>query len=186
MVWIPGGTFRMGSDTFYPEERPVHRVTVGGFWIDKFPVTNEQFARFVGATRHVTFAEIRPNPTDYPGALPHLLFAGSLVFVQPDRPVDARNHTNWWQLVQACTVAGPVRRGQFHRFAAGSPGRARDVRLTPRHLRDGRARRSRPKPSGSSPLAGAWTVRRMRGATTRWWTIATWPTRGKANFRGRT
>ena len=30
MTWIPGGTFLMGSADFYPEERPVHRVTVDG------------------------------------------------------------------------------------------------------------------------------------------------------------
>jgi formylglycine-generating enzyme required for sulfatase activity len=33
MAWIPGGTFRMGSDNFYPEERPGHRVAVDGFWM---------------------------------------------------------------------------------------------------------------------------------------------------------
>src|SRR5690554_5596583 len=47
MVWIPGGTFLMGSDSFYPEERPIHRVTVDGFWMDEHPVTNEAFRRFV-------------------------------------------------------------------------------------------------------------------------------------------
>src|SRR4029078_9186304 len=80
MVWIPGGTFRMGSDKHYPEERPAHRVTVDGFWMDRYPVTNARFTRFMQETRHVTFAEIPPNPSDYPGALPHMLFAGSLVF----------------------------------------------------------------------------------------------------------
>src|SRR4029453_4999009 len=70
MVWIPGGTFLMGSDKHYPEERPAHRVTVGGFFMDRMPVTNERFRRFVEATGHVTFAEIPPNPDDYPGALP--------------------------------------------------------------------------------------------------------------------
>jgi formylglycine-generating enzyme required for sulfatase activity len=34
MVWIPGGTFLMGSNDFYPEERPVHRVRVDGFCMD--------------------------------------------------------------------------------------------------------------------------------------------------------
>ena len=58
MVWIPGGTFLMGSDKHYPEERPAHRVTVDGFWIDQVPVTNERFGTFVEQTRHVTFAEI--------------------------------------------------------------------------------------------------------------------------------
>ena len=93
MVWIPGGTFRMGSDHHYPEERPVHRVTVDGFWMDRHPVTNARFARFVEATGHVTFAEIPPNPADYPGALPDMLYAGSLVFVQPAGPVDRRDFT---------------------------------------------------------------------------------------------
>ena len=73
MVRIPGGTFRMGSDHHYPEEAPAHRVTVDGFWIDRTPVTNRQFKRFVIATGHKTFAEIPPDPKDYPGALPHML-----------------------------------------------------------------------------------------------------------------
>src|SRR5262245_27672859 len=80
MVWVPGGTFRMGSDRHYPEEKPAHRVTVDGFWIDTGPVTNARFARFVAETGHRTFAEIPPDPADYPGALPEMLFAGSLVF----------------------------------------------------------------------------------------------------------
>jgi len=88
MVWIPGGTFRMGSDRHYAEEAPVHRVTVGGFWIDRTPVTNRQFREFVRTTGHVTFAEIAPDPKDYPGALPHMLRAGSLVFAPPKHPVD--------------------------------------------------------------------------------------------------
>jgi formylglycine-generating enzyme required for sulfatase activity len=70
MIWIPGGTFRMGSDRHYPEDSPVHRVTVSGFWIDRTPVTNRQFKQFVRATGHKIFAEIRPNPKSYPGALP--------------------------------------------------------------------------------------------------------------------
>ena len=57
MVWIPGGTFRMGSEKFYVEERPVHEVAVDGFWIDRYPVTNEQFARFVAETGYLTVAE---------------------------------------------------------------------------------------------------------------------------------
>ena len=91
MVFIPGGTFRMGSDQHYPEEAPVHRVTVDGFWMDRTPVTNRQFKEFVNATGHVTFAEIAPDPKDYPGALPHMLYAGSLVFTPPQqrRPICA-------------------------------------------------------------------------------------------------
>src|SRR5262245_58921867 len=107
MVWIPGGTYSMGSDKHYPEERPVHRVTVAGFWMDRYPVTNERFAQFVAATGHVTFAEIPPNPADYPGALPHMLYAGSLVFVQPSGPVDTSNYTNWWQFLQGADWRHP-------------------------------------------------------------------------------
>ena len=91
MVFVPGGTFRMGSDRHYPEEAPVHRVTVDGFWMDRTPVTNRQFSDFVRATGHVTFAEIAPDPKDYPGALPHMLYAGSLVFTPPAHPVDLRD-----------------------------------------------------------------------------------------------
>jgi formylglycine-generating enzyme required for sulfatase activity len=50
MVWVPGGTFRMGDDRFYPEEAPVHRVAVDGFWMETRAVTNAQFRRFVAAT----------------------------------------------------------------------------------------------------------------------------------------
>ena len=70
MIRIPGGTFRMGSDQHYPEEAPVHRVTVDAFWIDRTPVTNRQFKAFVRATGHVTSAQIVPEAKDYPGALP--------------------------------------------------------------------------------------------------------------------
>jgi sulfatase modifying factor 1 len=96
MVWIPGGSFRMGSNDHYPEEAPAHRVAVEGFWLDPSPVTNRQFAAFVEATSYVTFAERPPNPADYPGALPHMLGAGSLVFVPPARPVDLRRYEHWW------------------------------------------------------------------------------------------
>jgi Sulfatase-modifying factor enzyme 1 len=73
MIWVPGGTFRMGSDKHYPEEAPVHRATVSGFWIDRTPVTNRQFKQFVRATGHKTFAEIPPNPKSYPGCRPSAL-----------------------------------------------------------------------------------------------------------------
>src|SRR5689334_18736868 len=97
MIWIPGGTFRMGSDRHYPEERPVHRVHVDGFWIDRYPTTNARFARFVAATSFTTLAELPPDPVDYPGALAEMLFPGSLVFVQPAERVDTSNIRNWWR-----------------------------------------------------------------------------------------
>lgn len=96
MIFIPGGTFRMGSDKHYPEEAPVHSVTVDAFWMDRTPVTNREFRKFVNATGYVTFAEIAPASEDYPGALPHMLRAGSLVFNPPDHPVDTRDWMQWW------------------------------------------------------------------------------------------
>jgi formylglycine-generating enzyme required for sulfatase activity len=96
MVYLPGGTFRMGSDRHYAEEAPVHFAKVDGFWIDRTPVTNRQFRQFVEATGHVTFAEIAPDPKDYPGALPDMLHPASLVFTPPGRPVDLRDFRNWW------------------------------------------------------------------------------------------
>src|SRR3990172_8594921 len=96
MRFIPGGTFAMGSDKHYPEEAPVHRVTVDGFWIDETPVTNAEFRKFVDETGHVTFAEIAPRAEDYPGALPHILKAGSLVFTPPAPPVDLKDWSRWW------------------------------------------------------------------------------------------
>ncbi len=99
MVWVPGGTFVMGSDDHYPEEAPAHRVGVGGFWIDRGTVTNDGFTRFVKTTGHVTLAEQVPDAADYPGALPDLLVAASSVFRRPGHPVDLRNAYEWWAWV---------------------------------------------------------------------------------------
>ncbi|HKQ84730.1 MAG TPA: formylglycine-generating enzyme family protein [Steroidobacteraceae bacterium] len=96
MIHIPAGTFRMGSDDHYAEEAPAHHVSVDSFWIDRAPVTNAQFRRFVEETGYVTYAEIPPDPKDYPGAQPHMLKAGSLVFSPPAHVVDLRDWSQWW------------------------------------------------------------------------------------------
>ncbi|CUS43868.1 Sulfatase modifying factor 1 precursor (C-alpha-formyglycine-generating enzyme 1) [hydrothermal vent metagenome] len=93
---VPGGIFSMGSERFYPEEAPVRQVRVETFWIDETPVTNDQFARFVAETGHVTLAEIAPDPADYPGLLPDLAQAGSLVFEKTEAPVSLTDVTQWW------------------------------------------------------------------------------------------
>jgi formylglycine-generating enzyme required for sulfatase activity len=98
MVYLTGGQFRMGSDTAYPEEAPAHKVEVSSFWIDRHAVTNRDFAAFVATTGHLTAAEIAPRAEDYPAALPHMLFAGSLVFHKPRPPVDMRDPSQWWDL----------------------------------------------------------------------------------------
>ncbi|WP_288338740.1 formylglycine-generating enzyme family protein [uncultured Sphingomonas sp.] len=99
MTEITGGTFRMGSDRFYPEEAPVRSVRVGGFWIDTHPVTNRQFAAFVAATGYITLAEIAPDPHDYPGMAPEMARAGSSVFVPPAQLRNSTDHRQWWQFV---------------------------------------------------------------------------------------
>lgn len=96
LVWIPGGTFRMGSDRHYPEEAPVHSVGVDGFWMRKFAVTNDEFGRFVDETGYVTVAERPLDPTDFPGAPPENLVPGSLVFAKTSGPVDLGDLSQWW------------------------------------------------------------------------------------------
>jgi formylglycine-generating enzyme required for sulfatase activity len=108
MVRIEGGMFRMGSDVHYPEEAPAHGVAVDGFWIDRFPVTNADFAAFVESTGYVTSAERAPNPDDYPGARPELLLPASVVFVKPRGPVDLDNHFNWWSYVPGADWRHPL------------------------------------------------------------------------------
>ena len=95
----------------YPEEAPAHRVRVNGFFIDPCPVTNRQFAAFVAATDYRTVAERVPNPADYPGALPHMLKPGSLVFRKTRGPVDLRNISNWWDWKPGAYWRHPEGRG---------------------------------------------------------------------------
>ncbi|OSP53948.1 formylglycine-generating enzyme family protein [Pseudoruegeria sp. SK021] len=96
MRHIPGGTFQMGSDRHYADEKPAHRVTISEFWIDETAVTNAEYAVFVAATGYVTVAERPLDPADYPGADPKMLVPGSLVFRMTDGPVDLTDYRNWW------------------------------------------------------------------------------------------
>jgi sulfatase modifying factor 1 len=96
MASVPGGTFRMGSDEHYAEEAPAHSVTVDGFWIDRFEVTNRGFAEFIERTRYVTVAERPLDPAAFPGAPAANLVPGSLVFTRTTGPVDLRHFNQWW------------------------------------------------------------------------------------------
>ena len=157
MTWIPGGTFRMGSADFYPEERPVHRVTVDGFWMDRHPVTVKEFERFVTATGYVTVAERPLVRADYPDADPDLLVPGSLVFQPTQGPVDLSDYRNWWAYVPGACWGRPQ--------GPGTGGRARGSHpVTHVAYEDAeayaawRAGTCPPRPSGSSPPAAASTV----------------------------
>ena len=106
MVWIPGGEFSMGANDppdmdevgmrSTQDARPIHRVYVDGFFMDKTDVTNAQFAKFVKATNYVTVAERKPRAEDFPGAPPENLVAGAVVFSPPDHPVSLDDHFQWW------------------------------------------------------------------------------------------
>lgn len=96
MRLVPGATFVMGSDCHYPEEAPSRRAQVASFLIDETPVTNAQFAQFVAETGYVTLAEIAPDPSLYPGIRTEMIRAGSLLFVQPSRPVPLNQGAPWW------------------------------------------------------------------------------------------
>lgn len=107
MIHLPGGTFLMGSDRFYPEEAPVRRKTVPPFRIDPAPVTNAEFARFVAATGHVTFAEISPDAADYPGIEPDMTVAGSAVF-EKCPTLDLSDPMRWWRFVVGADWRHPL------------------------------------------------------------------------------
>ena len=108
MVLIPGGTFWMGSETGPPDVRPVHKVTVDGFWMDQHEVTNEQFARFVDATGYVTTAERPPDPKDFPGVPAEKLVAGSIVFSPHGADASVDQPLSWWDYVPGANWRHPA------------------------------------------------------------------------------
>jgi sulfatase modifying factor 1 len=97
----------MGSEDSYPEEQPVRRCRVEGFWLDQHPVTNAEFRRFVKATNYRTVAERVPSRADYPNVDPVFLVPGSLVFRKTRGPVDLRDYRNWWAWVPGTTWRQP-------------------------------------------------------------------------------
>lgn len=120
MVWIPGGEFSMGAvdptgidDNAVgmqatTDSRPVHRVYVDGFWMDKTEVTNDKFAAFVKATGYVTIAERAPTKEEFPTAPPENLVAGAVVFQPPNHPVPLNNHLQWWGYVRGANWRHPL------------------------------------------------------------------------------
>jgi formylglycine-generating enzyme required for sulfatase activity len=96
LEWIPAQTYAMGSDRHYPEEGPVHQVSVDGFWIEAHQVTNAQFEAFVDATGYSTVAERPLDPADFPGAPAENLQPGSMVFTKTAGPVNSRHLNLWW------------------------------------------------------------------------------------------
>jgi formylglycine-generating enzyme required for sulfatase activity len=106
MVWVEGGDFNMGTED-YPDAKPVHKVSVKGYWMDEHEVTNAQFAAFVAATNYVTIAERPLDPKDYPGVPLENLVPGSAVFVPPTTKVSLDNIQQWWQYVPGASWKHP-------------------------------------------------------------------------------
>jgi sulfatase modifying factor 1 len=107
MAFVQGGSFDMGDERFFPEERPRRRVDVGDFWIDERPVTAGDFRRFVRSTGYVTVAERPLDPTQYPDADADLLVPGSLVFRKTAGPVGLDDFRNWWDYVPGASWKRP-------------------------------------------------------------------------------
>jgi formylglycine-generating enzyme len=118
MVWITGGEFSMGAQDppdmdevgmqATTDSRPIHRVYVDGFFMDKTDVTNAQFAEFVKATSYMTVAERTPRAEDFPGAPPENLVAGGVVFFPPDHAVPLNDHFQWWSYVKGANWRHPT------------------------------------------------------------------------------
>ena len=118
MVWIPGGEFSMGAQNSpdmnvvgmqaTTDSRPIHRVYVDGFWMDTTDVTNDDFAKFVTATRYVTVAERKPRAEDIPGARPEDLVAGSVVYTPTDHPVALDDNSQWWSYMKGANWRHPL------------------------------------------------------------------------------
>ncbi|TDH28656.1 formylglycine-generating enzyme family protein [Segetibacter sp. 3557_3] len=122
MVWIPGGTFAMGStDPLFPDAQPLHRVSLSGFFMDEHEVTNAEFARFVKATNYITAAERQLNPTDFPGVDASSLVPGSAVFVPPAQNVSLDEPLQWWKYIPGANWKTPLGPGSTVNSQANDP-----------------------------------------------------------------
>ena len=108
MISIPGGQFSMGSERFYPEERPVHTAAVDGFRISRHPVTNLEFRGFVDQTGYVTVAERALTGPAYAALSDAERAPGSLVFHETPGPVDLRDWRQWWTWVPGASWRSPL------------------------------------------------------------------------------
>ena len=186
MVWIPGGTFLMGSDRHYPEEAPAHKVTVNGFWMDRYAVTNADFRRFVEATRYVTLAERPANAADYPGAKPELLEPSAVVFRKTTGPVDLRNPHNWWTYVRGADWRHPQGPGSTAPGAMEASGGSRRLRGRRSVCEVGRKGAADGSRVGVRRARRRSRARSTRGATSSRPAGSPCATPGRASSRGRT
>ena len=121
MVALPGGRFRMGSERFYGEERPLREVTVGAFAIGRHEVTNAQFAAFVAASGYQTVAERPLDAKQFPKLARDQLLPGSLVFRQPHAVRDLVDVAQWWGWTPGASWRAPEGPGSSTRGRANHP-----------------------------------------------------------------
>jgi formylglycine-generating enzyme required for sulfatase activity len=122
MVWIPGGIFFMGCENCgMPDALPVHLVEVDGFWMDRTPVTNAAFARFVAETGYVTVAERPLNASDYPGVPKDMLVPGSAVFAPTLTAVPLDHPLRWWRYTPGASWKHPQGKGSSNRGKENHP-----------------------------------------------------------------
>ncbi len=196
MAWIPGGEFSMGAQDAMDmnavgmqatrDSRPIHRVYVDGFFMDKTDVTNAQFAAFVKATGYVTIAEKTPTAEEFPGAPPENLYAGGVVFSPPKHAVALNDHFPVVELRERRELAspdGPTKLDQRKRelpCGAGCVPGCRSLRkVGAQAFADG---------SGMGIRCARWCCRegRMSGEKSSGPTESGWPTRSKGIFPRRT
>jgi len=97
MVFIPGGTFKIGSDSHYPSERSAEDVTVDSFCINKYEITNSEFAQFVKETGYITVAERPLSKEQFPSLPDDQRNPGSLVFHMADKNAKQVGYLSWWK-----------------------------------------------------------------------------------------
>ena len=118
MVLIPGGEYLMGSDKpeSYNNEKPVHRVVVSSFFMDKYEVTNHQFLQFVNETGYTTTAEKKIRWGEMARQLPDgtlkppdsLLEPGSLIFKASSYPIPLNDESSWWEWKRGASWKHPL------------------------------------------------------------------------------
>ncbi len=165
MVQIPGGTFAMGSDRALSRRSAqsiASRSTGSGWTRHRSRIANS--ANSSTATNYVTFAEVAPRAEDYPGALPHMLKAGSLVFRPPPGQVDLSNWSLWWEFRFGANWRHPYGRGTWIKGLDDHPVVHVAYRDAEAYA-NGPARNCRRRPSGSSPPAAVSKAPSSRGAT---------------------
>ncbi len=159
MIFIPGGTFKMGRDDGPPQERPSHSVAVEGFFLDNTEVTNAEYAEFVRDTKY-------QPPSHWLGSEP---VAGQeqwpVVNVSPE---DARAFAAWRSKRDGVEYRLPTE--EEWEYAARSAG---EYQLYPwgNRFEEKRAvvKEARPRPVGSYPQgANRWGVLDLIGNVWEW------------------